>query len=256
MTNTPTDLAEQLELAAKAARAAGKALAARAPDWNVIRSEIGKDIKLSADVKAEEIILEMLSARSAVPILSEEKGWSGDEQDLCWVVDPLDGTANYTQNIPMCCVSIALMQGWQPVLGVIYDFNHDELYTGGTGIEAKLNGTTMKVGGQQSPDTSVLATGFPAKRDFSDEAMGAFARDAARWRKVRMLGSAAMSLAYVACGRADAYQEESIMIWDVAAGCALVEAAGGSIMISGDDRANPVSVSAANQTLIKSVGSA
>lgn len=252
--NTPeTTLTALLELAADAATTAGRALADRASGWNDVRVESGKDIKIEADVNAEAIILEKLAAGSDIAILSEEKGWTGSQDDYCWVVDPLDGTANYTQAIPFCCVSIALMQGWKPVLGVIYDFNHDDLFTGATGIEAMMNGAPMQPGTRTTTDKSVLVTGFPANRDFSPEALARFAGDVGGWRKVRMLGSAALSLAYIACGRADAYREENVMLWDVAAGCALVEAAGGTVKISGDDRNKPVTVNAANAALIKTL---
>ncbi|MBU6299901.1 MAG: inositol monophosphatase, partial [Alphaproteobacteria bacterium] len=107
--------------------------------------------------------------------------------------------------------------------------NHDETFTGSAGGGAFLNGMPITVSSVAAPEQAALATGLPARRDYSQSAMGGVARNLARWHKVRMFGTAATSLAYVAAGRIDAYQESSIMLWDVAAGWALVEAAGGKV---------------------------
>lgn len=248
------DMDSMLKLACDAARVAGNALVKRDSGWTDVTQESAKDIKIAGDQHAENIILDILASRSEIPVLSEEKGWTGDESSaLNWVVDPLDGTANYHQGMPLCCVSIALMNGWEPVLGVVYDFNRDEMFSGVCGQRAWLNGEPMSVSEIKTPDQAILNTGFPANRDFSEQALSAFAREAARWRKVRMLGTAALSLAYVACGRSDAYEENDVMLWDVAAGCALVRAAGGDVKISGEDMNKPVDVIATNVDLIRNL---
>ncbi len=200
-------------------------------------SEIGRDIKLQADQDAEAIILKALSA-SGYPVLAEESGEHGlvDGDTPYWIVDPLDGTMNFNRGFPECCVSIALFRGEDPLLGVIYDFNRDECFRGIVGEGAWLNDTPMTVSGIAERNQAVLCTGFPTHRSFDEDSIEEFVRSAQDFKKVRMLGSAALMVAYVACGRADAYLEESIMLWDVAAGLALVQAAGGYIDVQPSPR--------------------
>jgi len=191
-------------------------------------SEIGRDIKLQADQDAESIILKAL-AETGYSVLAEESGEHGllEGDDPYWVVDPLDGTMNFNRGLPECCVSIALCQGQDPVMGVIYDFNRDECFQGIVGEGAWLNDAPMSVSGISERSQAVLCTGFPTHRSFDSDSLEEFIRSAQDFKKVRMLGTAALMVAYVACGRADAYLEDSIMLWDVAAGIALVRAAGG-----------------------------
>jgi myo-inositol-1(or 4)-monophosphatase len=145
------------------------------------------------------------------------------------VVDPLDGTYNYLRGIPQTCVSIGLMRGRDARLGVIYDFNADECFAARRGGSLLLNGHPLQPVWPENRDHAVLITGFPAGRDYSAESLQRFISDIRRFKKIRMLGSAALAMAYVAAGRADAYYEESINLWDIAAGIALVEAAGGTV---------------------------
>ncbi|MEE9380543.1 MAG: inositol monophosphatase [Hyphomonadaceae bacterium] len=246
---TPEDMKAALTLAEAAAREAGAALAGRGKDFQGITSEIGHDIKLVADKAAEDMILKRLGEGSDHAILSEEEGWVGEAGSTAWVVDPLDGSSNYNREIPICAVSIALIENDRPVLGVIYDFNHDELYAGGKGLGATLNGKPMSVSDISETSKATLVTGFPTYRDYSDEALAQTARDFARWKKIRMIGSATLSTAWVACGRADAYSEESTMLWDIAAGAALIEAAGGRVFYSDGPIDKPMTVSADNGAL-------
>ena len=241
--------ATERALAEQAALKAGAALAARGAAFLGVDSAEGRDIKLKADRAAEAIIIEILSGGSPYPILSEETGWTAQESDICWVVDPLDGSANYNKEIPFCCTSIALVKNGKPVLGVIYDFNHDDLYSGETGDSATLNGAPMSVSAIAAKSKSILFTGLPLNSDFSAEALGKMAASFADWKKVRMMGTAATSIAMVSCGKAERYHETGIMIWDVAAGCALVEAAGGRVVISGGPLDAPKTVTADNGCL-------
>jgi myo-inositol-1(or 4)-monophosphatase len=142
-------------------------------------------------------------------------------------VDPLDGTFNFSRGLPIAAVSIGLCRGTQPILGVIYDFMHDELFSGVVGIGATCNGKSIVVSGITNPAQGALATGLPVTRSYKPEDLQGFLLRAQTFKKIRMLGSAAISLASVACGRLDAYEEESIMLWDVIAGVAIVQAAGG-----------------------------
>ena len=128
-----TDISSELALAKKAAEASGKLLQNKKKQFNEILSSNSKDIKLKADTESEELIKEIITSQSAYPILSEESGKSSENLgDIFWVVDPLDGTANYNRDIPFCCVSIGLVNNMKPVLGAIYDFNNDQMYFGDT----------------------------------------------------------------------------------------------------------------------------
>ncbi|MEM7767475.1 MAG: inositol monophosphatase family protein [Pseudomonadota bacterium] len=221
-----------LALAVAAARGAGDLLAARGEGFQGVVVEEGRDIKLAADRSAEVSIVAHLRAGADLPVLGEETGWHGEQGDRFWVVDPLDGSANYQRHIPFCAVAIALMAGERPVLGVIHDFNHGETFAGGEGIPATLNGEPIQVSDRADPARSVLVSGLPVKADFSPEALAAMAAEFAAWKKVRMMGSAAMAAAYVAAGRVDRYAESGVRLWDVAAGIALVRAAGGRAELS------------------------
>jgi len=224
--------ASELTLAQAAALDAGKLLLNEADPSNVLSAE-GRDIKLDADRRAETLILERLIP-SGIPVLTEEAGEKGDvrrDGDF-WVVDPLDGTYNYHRGIRLCCVSIALCLGGKPRLGVVHHFGAGETFAGEVGAGATLNGAPMRVSSVKSPAKAILATGFPVSRDFSEASLRDFTSRVARFKKIRMFGTAALSAAYVACGRVDAYFEEDILFWDIAAGAALVEAAGGFVDVA------------------------
>lgn len=227
----------ELKLATEAARAAGARLAEIMRGHKEILSDAGRDIKLQADRDAERIILDLLQARSPYPALAEESGEHGaPAEGPFWVIDPLDGTLNFSRGVPMCCVSIALVAGQTPLLGVIYDFNRNELYYGVEGGPSGFVGADgverpLAVSAVRDSRRGILATGFPTNRDYGDAALQDMFMEIKRFKKVRMLGTAALMLAYVASGRVDAYAEDEIMLWDVAAGLALVKAAGGYVDI-------------------------
>ena len=227
------DLHKEIQTAKDAAKAAGKLLEANKQDLNQLIYSSDTDIKLKADVKAENLIKSILSDRSNFPILAEESGKSENNLDeIFWVVDPLDGTANYTRDIPLCCVSIALIHKMQPVLGVIYDFNNNNLYEGLLDEEAKLNGRVIKVSEVKTAKEGILVTGLPNNTDYSDSALLNMVKDFQEWRKVRMIGSAAIASCYVASAKADVYKEFGTYLWDVSAGAAIVNAAGGKAEIT------------------------
>lgn len=253
MTAGVLDLAALRDLAVEAAETAGAALLARGDAFQGVAAEAGRDIKLHADRAAEALIVGRLQAGSPHAVLGEETGWHGappqDDGTPYWVVDPLDGSANYDRHIPICAVSIALMRGTTPVLGVITDFHHGETFTGGEGLPAACNGAPIRVSDVSETGRAVLVTGLPVKSDYSDEALGRMARDFANWKKVRMIGSAAMASVYVASGRADRYAETGTRLWDVAAGLAIVAAAGGRVFLSDGPADAPRHVSMDNGRL-------
>ena len=228
-----SDLHQQIEIAKNAAKEAGKVLLHKKDSLNQSIFSSDKDIKLKADIEAENIIKSILEKESSFPILAEESGKSKEHLDeTFWVVDPLDGTANYARDIPLCCVSIALMHKMNPVLGVIYDFNNSDLYEGHLDGEAKLNELAIKVSDTTLPSEGILVTGLPNNTDYSDQALLGMVKDFQKWRKVRMIGSAAIASCYVASAKADVYKEFGTYIWDVAAGAAIVNASGGRAEIT------------------------
>jgi myo-inositol-1(or 4)-monophosphatase len=215
-----------LETAIKAAKAAGDYLRLR----NNIRveKEETRDIKLSSDTDSEAIILDALAC-TGFRVLTEESGVVGENSEYCWIVDPLDGTVNYYKGLDeLSCVSIALFHGNDPVLGVINRFRAGELFTGVVGSGAELNGAAVRTSGVVKLGSAVMAAGLPSKHDFSRESLTAFVHNIQRVKKVRMLGSAAIMAAFVACGRFDLYYEENIRLWDIAAAAAVVKSAGGA----------------------------
>ncbi|MDA8543982.1 inositol monophosphatase [Gammaproteobacteria bacterium] len=191
----------------------------------------GRDIKLQLDVDAEKIIKEYLSLNSVFPILAEESGISKKIDQLYWVVDPLDGTSNFLRNIPISCVSIALMNNLEPILGVIYDFNNNDLYFAHNESQAYLNDAKIYVSSTSLKSDATLVTGIPAKKNYLDEEFKNMIADFQSWKKIRMIGSAAMASVYVASGKADAYSENGIFLWDIAAGAAIVKSAGGKVSL-------------------------
>jgi myo-inositol-1(or 4)-monophosphatase len=226
------DYKKELDTAKKAATKAGHILLSNKSNLNKILSSTKKDIKLQADVSAETVIKDIIKSESTLPILAEESGLSSERiSSTYWVVDPLDGTANYSRNIPICCVSIGLISNLKPVLGVIYDFHNDDLYEGSIDTNALLNNNEISVSKVENFHDGVLLTGLPNNTDYSDSALLKMVKDFQNWRKVRMIGSAAMASAYVASGRADVYTEKKTYLWDIAAGAAIVNAAGGEASI-------------------------
>lgn len=242
-----SDLSDWLAIAEAAAIEAGAALKAHRTAWSVIEAEQGREVKIDADKRAEALILAALEKASPFAVISEEAGWvraaeRGDR--YVWAVDPLDGSVNYLRDYPHCAVSIALLEHGQPILGVVDCFALNERFTGIVGEGAWLNGKPMRVSDIDAPSSGILQTGVPSRA--GDESMRLFEARLRTWRKVRMIGSAASALAYVAAGRAEAYRESGSMIWDVAAGCALVKAAGGEISIEGARLDQPLEVAASN----------
>jgi myo-inositol-1(or 4)-monophosphatase len=229
---SPRALQPLRELAEHAAISAGRSLRKRS-DLRVLSSK-GKDIKLMADRQSEDMVVSILRRNSDLSILSEETGEIGATQAAdrpVWVVDPIDGSYNYKRGIPACCVSLALWAERAPLLGVIYDFTREELFAAVVNEGAWLNRDRIRVAEARQPGQAVLFTGLPVESKYAARGLGRLAREMAAYKKVRMIGSAALSLAYVACGRGDVYHEDGIMLWDVAAGLALLRAAGGKFVL-------------------------
>ncbi|MBX2077939.1 inositol monophosphatase [Campylobacter peloridis] len=191
-----------------------------------VNSNDEKDIKLQADLDSEEIICKILMSAFSYPILSEESYKINDKEKkgIYWVVDPLDGSLNYSQDIPLCCISIALYENNNPILGVIYDFYRKEMFSGIVGVGVWLNDKKIVLPDKiKNKRQAVLATGFSSYMNYNKEGLEKFISHIQEFKKVRLFGSAALSLAYVACGRVDAYCEKDIAFWDIAAGVILAK---------------------------------
>lgn len=230
-----TMTASYLEMASEAALAAGRYLKSRSSLPVEIRSSTGRDVKIDADTESEKILLDILGGKTSFPVFSEESGSrEGVRGDCRWVIDPLDGSLNFSRGIPQCCVSVALQKGENPWIGVVYDFLREELFAGIAGEGAWLNGKPIRVSAVSQKRDAVLFSGFPVESDFSEPALRRTIRFLVDFKKVRLVGSAGLSLAYVACGRGDAYHERNIRVWDVAGGLAVLSGAGGKFRVKPD----------------------
>ena len=226
--NIPAEyLKDLVKIANNAALKAGNYLRDNKNLDKEIFLEKGRDIKLEIDRNSEKIIYEELKS-TKISFLGEEFGLKKNSEDgFLWVVDPLDGTSNYFRGIDQCCVSIALMQNESPLIGVIYNFNSNDIYYASKGNGAYLNDNKIKVSSISDKSSASLTTGFPASEKTKNTLD--FLGDLSKWKKIRMFGSAALSCAYVASGKCDVYLEKGIYLWDIAAGICLVEEAGGKV---------------------------
>ncbi len=192
------------------------------------------------DKGAEKLIVEDL--KSILPqagFITEEGTEKRDENPLKWVVDPLDGTTNFIHGVPCFAVSIALLQEKEPLIGVVYEVNQDEMFSAWKSGGAYLNGKPIAVSTTQTVAESLFGTGFPYyDYQFIDKYLELFKHLMQHSRGLRRPGSAATDLAYTACGRFDAFYEYSLSPWDVAAGVLLVREAGGTVTdFVGEDEA-------------------
>ena len=170
----------------------------------------------------------------------------GDNSYSRWIVDPLDGSLNFSRNIPINCISIGLWNNNKPIFGVIYNFLNDDIYIGEVGVGSTLNGNNITVSSIDQLAKSILCTGFPVYSSFDTNTLTDFVINIQKYKKIRLLGSAALSLCFVARGSVEGYQENDIAIWDVAAGIALVLAAGGKVDFSFGNKENLLNVFASN----------
>lgn len=196
------------------------------------------DLVTNIDRKSEELIMKKIKERYIHHhILSEEQanGQNGfsilaSYDDYCWVIDPLDGTMNFVHNISHYAVSIAVMKNGDPIVGVIYEPNRRELFSAEKGKGAFLNGQPIQVSKQDRLEDSLLHTGFCAPDwNVNSSLQSEFQKGYGRCRYIRITGSSALDLAYVASGRIDGFWQRGLSPWDIAAGVLLVEEAGGRV---------------------------
>jgi myo-inositol-1(or 4)-monophosphatase len=222
-----------LECAVAAARAAGRLMRNEKTERKKINEQSQHDIKLELDVLCQKLIEKTLSASFPEAAILGEEGVSGREDAASrWVIDPIDGTVNFTYGIPHACVSIALQlrrDGGEFVteVGVVYDPFCDELWTAVRGGPARLNGKIIHASRRKVLAEAIVAIGFSKTKESLRENLPVFNALVSRVRKIRMMGAAALALTYVASGRFDAYIESGISLWDIAAGGLILECAGG-----------------------------
>ena len=219
-----------LDAAEKAARAAGKLLRKNFGRPQRVNAVAAHDIKLEIDIQTQELITKLLLKEFPKHALYGEEGIVGDQSsEHQWIVDPLDGTVNYFYGIPHFCVSIALRFRNEVMVGVIYDPIRREMWKGQKGETSKLNGDPVHVSDRADLAEAVVSVGLAKTGETINGNFPLLQQMVHRVRKCRVLGSAALDMAYVACGRLDAYIEQGISLWDIAAGWLLVENAGGTV---------------------------
>jgi myo-inositol-1(or 4)-monophosphatase len=235
----------ELEVAVRAAQRAEVVIRERAGglDEADIRSKGTHDLVTDVDEAAQrEILAELGAAFPDDGILAEEgEASTSDDRDRRWIIDPIDGTTNFAHGIPPYAVSIALQDGEDLVLGVVLDVSRDELFTAVAGEGLLVNGRRREVSSTSLLDSALVTTGFPYRAfERVEEYLAALRNLMKSTRGLRRPGSASVDLAYVACGRFDAFFETHLSPWDVAAGIVLVREAGGHV--SGfDDGIDPLS---------------
>ncbi|MCX6970383.1 MAG: inositol monophosphatase family protein [Verrucomicrobia bacterium] len=222
-----------LSVAEEAAQAAGGLLRSQFGRALTVDETHAHDIKLELDKRSQALIESLILSRFPDHAIYGEEGITGDQSsEFQWVIDPIDGTVNYFYSVPHFAVSIALRQSGKIIAGVIYDPMRDELWSVASGGTPTLNGQPIHVSGRTILGEAIVSVGLAKSIDSINSSLPLFQKMVRGARKCRMMGSASLDIAYVACGRLDAYIESAISLWDVAAGILLVEAAGGTVKLT------------------------
>lgn len=199
------------------------------------------DLVTEVDHKSEKAIIDII--RQDYPnhfILSEETGEIKQDSIYKWIIDPIDGTINYANSIPICCVSIGIEIDGKMEMGAVYNPFINEMFFAQRGFGSTLNDKIIRVSDKDNVGTSCLATGFPyTYLDMANGPLEVFGRLIRKGIPVRRLGSAAIDLCYVAAGRFDGFYEHKLQAWDSAAGFLIVEEAGGKVTDLKGDYYNP-----------------
>ena len=222
-----------LNIATGAARKAGREIAKSIDNLDRVKvsQKSLNDFVTNIDQYAEEIIVEeILSAYPDHGIIGEETGKSNPDADTIWIIDPLDGTLNFIHGFPHISISIAVEHQGLLTQGLIYDPLRQELFMASKGNGATLNGKRIRVSQKKYLAETIVGTGFPSRdKTKVDAYTQQFSRVVSSCMDVRCSGSAALDLAYVACGRLDAFWESGLSPWDIAAGVVIIREAGGYV---------------------------
>ena len=230
------DLESFKETAIEAAHRSAEVLRSRFGNISRIRKKANAEIVTEADTESENKIISTIHDRYPDhAILGEECGLIKGASKYKWIIDPLDGTVNFAHQIPIFSISIALAVQNTMVIGIILDPVNDELFTAVSGQGAKLNGDPIRVSEPATISESLLVTGFPYDVEAVFESvMFRYSRCLKASQAIRRLGSAALDLCYVACGRFEGFWEQNLKPWDTAAGALLVAEAGGRVTTFSD----------------------
>ena len=198
------------------------------------REKSARDLVTDADLASQKAIQQVILAEFPDHgFLGEEDPDPGQlDHSYCWVVDPLDGTTNYVHDFPCFCTSVAVAHEGQPVAAAVFDPLQEECFLAGKGLGSRLNGQSIAVSTANEIEQALVAVSFPPSPDSQSPDVQAFMQVAPKCQAVRRTGSAALNLAYVACGRLDAHWAHFIHPWDSAAGVLLVREAGGTLTAS------------------------
>jgi len=224
------------QTAIEAARKSAQILRSRFGNISRIRKKENAEIVTEADTESEAVIVSTIHAEFPDhAVLCEESGLIPGASEYKWIVDPLDGTVNFAHQIPIFSISIALAVRDTIVLGIILDPVNDELYSAVSGQGAQLNGEPIQVSATRTIAESLLVTGFPYNvREIFEPVMMRYGRCLKASQAIRRLGSAALDLCYVACGRFEGFWEQNLKPWDSAAGALMVAEAGGRVTTFSD----------------------
>jgi len=219
------------QTAIKAAKLAGKIMLENYGNVGKISfKENDRSILTKVDLECEKAIINVIKEKFPDHnIIGEESGDEKVKSKFSWVIDPIDGTTNYLQNIPLFCCSIALAKNNVPFLGVVYEPVRDELFYAEKNKGAYLNNNKIKVSSKTNLNEAVILPGLPSASHVSVDTLEKAIKLFGKVRGIRITGSAAINLSYVACGRIDVYLNENIKAWDAAAGVILIEEAGGLV---------------------------
>ena len=219
-----------LQVAEEAAREAGALLRQNFNRPKDVDDAQHHDVKIALDRESQDLITRVLLEAFPDHAILGEEGLAGNQDSpFQWIVDPIDGTVNYLYSIPHFCISIALRHKGEIILGLIYDPMLDELWTVEKDGVPMLNGEKIAASARTKLEEAILFVGCGKDEEALKTGLARFGRASLRARKMRMMGSAALGMAYIASGRLDAYIESRISLWDVAAGIILVESAGGKV---------------------------
>jgi myo-inositol-1(or 4)-monophosphatase len=222
-----------LQLATHAALTAGKLLRQHFGSDATVDEATHHDIKLALDKESQDLITRiLLDARPGDALYGEEGIAGNQDSNRHWIVDPIDGTVNFFYGIPHFCVSIALRVDGEITVGVIHDPMVGETWTVEKGQPAMLNGSPISVSKRDKLHDAILYVGCGKDEESLRTGLERFRKGSLAARKMRMMGSAALGMAYIASGRLDGYIESRISLWDIAAGQLLVETAGGNVTLT------------------------
>lgn len=226
MTPPPSDLL--LQTAADAVRAAGRHALENRGRCREYVERSAHDVKLALDLECQRVAEAVIARAWPRPrVLGEEGGSGAGPDELVWVIDPIDGTVNFSHGMPLWCSSVAVLRAGETLAGAVFVPDLDELYTAAWDGPPERNGARIAVSDTDRLAEAMILTGVSKHMDSNPEALRFMAAIAARAQKVRVMGAAAVDICHVACGRADGYFESSIYLWDVAAAGLVARRAGG-----------------------------